>query len=232
MSGDDGDRYASIPERITWTVGIRGNDKHLLGVLSTFASFKTGKGARMSIEALVQRSGLPRRTVERRLQRLEAEGWIVAVRRRHKRATIWDINVERLATNWVTPKIVSSDNSLSATDIFLPVKSGGQDPVENARPSKVADKTAFSTVKSGGQIPCTFFSDPQNVCTSAIQLSLGPVDVGKPDTSHGAAEASARVPFDATGRGTYDAADRIADLRAKLATPLPAAAVGRRRHGA
>lgn len=105
MSGDRS--YASVPERITWTSGFHnGTDKIVLGALSMFANFETGKGARVRVNKLAARAELEPRTVQRSLHRLEAGGWIVAVRRQHKRATAWDINVDRLATTWVAMKAV------------------------------------------------------------------------------------------------------------------------------
>jgi hypothetical protein len=103
MSGERG--YASVPERITWTTGFHnGTDKTVLGALSTFANFETGKGARVRVNKLAARAELEPRTVQRSLHRLEAGGWIVAVRRQNKRATAWDINISRLATTWVVMK--------------------------------------------------------------------------------------------------------------------------------
>jgi hypothetical protein len=104
MSGDR--TYASVPERITWTTGFRcATDKLVLGALSTFANFETGKGARVSLKKLCARAELKRRTVLRALQRLEADGWIVPTRR-HRHATTRDIAIERLATHWLAAKIV------------------------------------------------------------------------------------------------------------------------------
>jgi hypothetical protein len=120
------DRYASVPERITWTTGFRvATDKVVLGALSTFANFETGKGARVRVKKLAARAELKPRTVQRALHRLEADGWIVAVRRQHKGATSWDIQVERLATTWVAmkavggvmPSFAQGDKKLNVTDV-------------------------------------------------------------------------------------------------------------------
>lgn len=124
------DRYASVPERITWTTGFRvATDKAVLGALSTFANFKTGAHADMWLDTLIARAKLPRRTVIRSLGRLEADGWIRA-RRRHRHRTIYDINIDRLATHWMeatlvgglsatvapnTPDLSATDDRLSAT---------------------------------------------------------------------------------------------------------------------
>lgn len=105
MSGERG--YASVPERITWTTGFRlPVDKVVLGALSTFANFETGKGARVRVKTLAARAQLKPRRVQRSLHHLEADHWIKAVRRQHKGATSWDINVDKLATSWVAMKVV------------------------------------------------------------------------------------------------------------------------------
>lgn len=94
------DRYASVPERITWTVGFRlPIDKHVLGALSTFASFKTGKQAQMSLDALSKRARTNRRTLQRALRRLEADGFVSATRRLGA-PTRYDINLDLLASCW------------------------------------------------------------------------------------------------------------------------------------
>jgi len=162
------DRYLSVPERITFTTGFRcATDKLVLGALSTFADFKTGRGARMSLPALVSRAQLPLRTVERGLHRLEADQWIVAVTRRRRHATVWNINVDRLATNWVNARLVSS--GIAATggghSSAIAATGGGQDPGIAAT--------------GGGQNPCT--SDPQRTTRARArgapeQLAFGPMD--------------------------------------------------------
>lgn len=143
-----GERYPSVPERITWTTGFYcATDKAVLGTLSTFANFRTGKHADMYQETLVARANLRKRTVQRSLQRLEADGWIVA-RRRHRRPTVYDINVERLATHWMEAKLVSDRSqslsatgggltdqtaeNLSATGDALSAMGGGLEPVLSA----------------------------------------------------------------------------------------------------
>ncbi len=118
------DRYASVPERITWTSGFRLSvDKHVLGVLSTFANFRTGKHADMYLDTLVQRARMSRSTVLRALERLEDDGWIIATRR-HRRPTVYDICIEKLATHWMEAKLVeplsvtgdTQEPGLSVTD--------------------------------------------------------------------------------------------------------------------
>jgi hypothetical protein len=101
-----GDRYASVPERITWTTGFRlAIDKHVLGALSTFANFRTGKHADMKLGTLVKRAKVSRSTVLRSLQRLIEDDWVFA-KKQHRRPTIYDINEARLATHWMEAKLV------------------------------------------------------------------------------------------------------------------------------
>jgi hypothetical protein len=115
MSGDR-ERYPSVPERITWTTGFRQPiDKHILGVLSTFANFRTGKHADMYLDTLVERAKVERRRVIRSLGRLKADQWIFA-KPRHRRPTVYDINVDRLATHWMEAKLAPP---LSDTGVTL-----------------------------------------------------------------------------------------------------------------
>jgi len=101
------DRYPSVPERITWTTGFRlPIDKHVLGVLSTFANFRTGKHADMYLDTLQARAKMKRSTLLRSLRRLEDDHWI-DVQRRHRRPTIYNINVDRLAPHWMEAKVVA-----------------------------------------------------------------------------------------------------------------------------
>jgi hypothetical protein len=114
MSG--GEHYNSLSERISWTTGFRClTDKHVLEMLATFASFKPptiGQVRRdLSLEMLINRAHLPRRTVIRSLRRLEDDRWI-RVKRQHRHHTVYDIAMEKLAPHWMEAKLVSN---LSAT---------------------------------------------------------------------------------------------------------------------
>jgi len=210
----DGERYYSVPERITWTAGFRCPiDKHVLGVLSTFASFKTGTRAAMSLAKLMARAQVPRRTLIRSLRRLEADGWVKAWRR-HRRPTVYDICVERLAVDWRAGQSLTSTTSqferpslgvtggtqelLSATGDRLSATGGTQEPVLSA---------TGGTPSPVRTIPCT---DPQRTGTSPVQLALPPQAVG-PEAPR------------------YDASRELAELRAKVATPVSEARSRRRR---
>jgi len=214
--GDGGARYASVPERITWTAGFHnGVDKHVLGVLSTFANFKTGKGARMSIPALAMRAGMERRRVERALQRLTAGRWVFP-HKRHRHATNWDINLDRLATNWVGAKMVTR------ADKDLTVNSDGLNRTHDLTVNPDALTVTIDgqppdlTVKIDGPIPCTSdpLLEPQRT-GDPQQLTLPPGDITDP----------------AKGRGSFDASAHLAAIKAQLATLKPFEPKRRRREG-
>lgn len=167
MSGDRG--YASVPERITWTTGFRlPIDKIVLGTLSTFASFETGKGARVRVNTLAARAGLEPRTVQRALHRLEVDGWIVAAWRQNKRATKWDIQIDRLATSWVVggvmpsfPQVtksrtspVSFDSNVTAV-VRSNVTNDVREPISNDTAVVRECNLRFSNDTGVVQIPCT-----------------------------------------------------------------------------
>lgn len=125
----------SIAERIAWTSSLRPVDAKVLQALATFADFQTGGGAWPGMAKLMARAVLPKRTIERSLQRLEDEHWITATRR-HRRATSYDIRIDRLATNYIGAKVISANYEsvrqiggqgaefLSATFDGLSAKSG------------------------------------------------------------------------------------------------------------
>jgi hypothetical protein len=68
---------------------------------------------------------MPRRTVIRSLKRLEEDGWIEA-KRQHRRPTIYNIRVERLADNWGA-KVVESLGATVAPKNDFECHGGTQD---------------------------------------------------------------------------------------------------------
>jgi len=137
--------YASVLERIGATSGFRvWTDKHVLLKLAEFANFKTGEGARPSTDTLVKEAHLPKRTIERALQRLEADGWIAVTARQHRRPTTYRICVDQLATGrWgakATEPLAATGvgynptdlQSLSATGDALAATDGGQNGLLSA----------------------------------------------------------------------------------------------------
>lgn len=189
------DRYPSVPERITWTTGFRvATDKDVLGFLSTFADFKTGRGARMSLAALIGRAHMNRRRILRSLKRLEADGWIVA-RRRHRRPTTYDLCVDRLATNWVGAKVFLDLSDTSVTQqpvqIFSLSDTGDrlgdtavtQDPVLSdtsvtPSPVRTIPSTDPQALRADFPDPATGPTDQTEAkADTPHQLTLGPYDV-------------------------------------------------------
>jgi len=109
--------YRSVAELIVCARGFRVPiDKHVLGVLSTFADFRTGAHAHMTVNTLASRAGLGRRRVLRALRRLEADGWIRAARR-HRRPTSYDINTDLLKTCWTSVQSLLKSAGLSDTGV-------------------------------------------------------------------------------------------------------------------
>jgi len=208
MSGDR-ERYPSVPERITWTTGFRVPiDKHVLGVLSTFANFKTGKRADMALDTLVARAKIGRRRTLRSLQRLEADEWIVG-RRHHRRPTVYDICVEKLAPHWREITLVPeslSDSSVTQNRLAVLSDSGDRLGDSSVTQTGVLSDSSVtpSPVRTDPQ------ADPQIGVVQPQQLTLGPEDVSAPDP------------------GAYDASRVIAELRARLTAPR---LVDQRRHG-
>jgi hypothetical protein len=235
MSGDRS--YASVPERITWTTGFRlPVDKVVLGALSTFANFETGKGARVRVNKLAARAELKKRTVQRALHRLEADGWIVAVRRQHKGATAWDIQVDRLATTWVAMKAVGvmptfpqGDKFLSVTsgaqlnvtgDALLDVTNDAQDPFLNVTgdaQGPILDVTgdAQLNVTSGAQIPCTERSPVQATIGSPVEPNpSAPAVAGSGDDADDTHEEAGELPPWEEFNRARQSQTRPADVRA------------------
>jgi len=205
----DGERYHSIPERIAWTSGFRlPVDAFVLGKLSMFASFKTGLRARMRLDKLVaQCAPLSRSTVLRALQRLEADGFIKAWRQ-HRRPTVYDICVERLAPDWRGVKLLNRTTS----DFAKPPLSVTSDTQESLRVTgerlSVTGDTQEAVLSVTGDTPSPVRTDPQSdhegTGTSAQQLSFPPLDVGPEaprfDADALRAQLAALPPLEATGR--------------------------------
>jgi len=131
---------------------------------------------------------MPRRTVIRSLKRLEEDGWIEA-KRRHRRATIYNIRVERLADNWkaklvsplsatVAPNAAVEVESLSATvapkDCFE-CHGGTQDALLSAT---VAPQSPVRT----DPLLVLDHKEPALRAASPEQLTFGPHDIRPPPT--------------------------------------------------
>lgn len=91
-------QLSALEQRIAWTRGLRETDKAVLTALARWFAWRSdGANLRPSIHALVTKSGVPKRSVDRALRRLEARGWIEVTDRCHRGPTTYRICVERLA---------------------------------------------------------------------------------------------------------------------------------------
>lgn len=108
----------SIVERIALTTGFRtSSDSRVLAALASFAHFETGCNAHPNIDHLRARvPDLTKRTVERCLVRLEADGWIEG-RHQHRRPTNYRICLERLATSATMAKVVDAPSLLNRQSV-------------------------------------------------------------------------------------------------------------------
>src|SRR5438309_250841 len=106
MSDANGERpraprtyVGSIPERIAWSCALfeHPNDAVVLTKLWSKGDWKTGRMCRPSIATLSALTGFSQATVYRSLVRLKKGGWIIGRRRAH-RPTLYDINLDKLAT--------------------------------------------------------------------------------------------------------------------------------------
>ncbi len=97
-----GDRtHASLEERIEWTRFRRATDKAVLKAIARWFAWRPdGTNVRFMVATLARKAGVPQRSTERALERLEADGWmeITARRRGSRRPTTYRLVVERLAS--------------------------------------------------------------------------------------------------------------------------------------
>ncbi len=120
-----------------WTEGLRDTDRKVLRALARWFTWRAdGTNVRPDIKGLVQKSGVPLRSVERALQRLSRDGWLEVKARGNRERTTYRICVERLADE--DPEqvqiVVSHDPQFDR-------HSGG----------RVADETGFDR-QSGGRV--------------------------------------------------------------------------------
>jgi Helix-turn-helix domain len=88
----------SLFERILWTFALDPADRNVLGALAQFGSYKTGRGARPSLETLAERCRVHPRNVRKSLRRMEAAGYLVRHPRTHL-SSVYDINLNKLAVD-------------------------------------------------------------------------------------------------------------------------------------
>lgn len=142
-----------LQDRIERTPGLRPVDRQVLKALATFTDFETGKNAHPKIKSLVARARLPKRTVERSLQHLRADGWTVA-RPWHRHATTYDIVLDRLVA--ASPELEGSRTAPVVrpplATLFLRAKVAVKDFLR----AKLADKP--KSVRQSGA-PITYRED-------------------------------------------------------------------------
>ena len=95
----------SIQERIALTPGLRPSAMIVLQAVAHFADFDTGRNGYAKIDKLVAWTDLSRPTVARALRWLEDDGWLIG-EHRHRRAAVYHVRVDRLATSAMRAKVV------------------------------------------------------------------------------------------------------------------------------
>lgn len=96
-----GRRLTILEQRIVWTRFARQTDKDVLLAMARWFCWRAdGTHVRFTVGQLVLRSGIARRSVERALERLEADWWIEVTARLQgsRQPTTYRIVVHRLAT--------------------------------------------------------------------------------------------------------------------------------------
>lgn len=111
-------RPSIIEQRIEWTTGFRcATDKRVLQTMARWFAWRPdGRDVRFVVTSLARKAGVPKRSTERALERLEADWWIevtVPRRRGSRRPTTYRIVLERLART--DPDALTIVGSTSAT---------------------------------------------------------------------------------------------------------------------
>lgn len=89
-----------IEQRIEWTRLERATDKTVLKAIARWFAYRPdGTHIRFTVATLAAKSGVPKRSVERALDRLEADWYLEITTRAHRRPTTYRIVLERLATS-------------------------------------------------------------------------------------------------------------------------------------
>lgn len=156
-------QLSTIEQRIVWTRVRRQTDKDVLQAMARWFCWRgDGRQVRFTVQQLAMRSGIPKRSVERALERLEADWWIeVTARRRGSRQpTTYRMVLERLATADPDALMVADDARSTArvADEEAPqppqwrMKDHGQS--QNGPDSeKVADQSTAAEVRTDLRTP-------------------------------------------------------------------------------
>lgn len=155
-------RPSPLEQRIGWTTGFRcETDKRILTAMARWFCWRAdGTHVRFTVAQLAAKSGIPKRSTERALERLEAGWWIEITARTHRRPTTYRIVLERLATtdpDALTLTASVADNEPSSppewrTKPPLVRHSGGQDAEWRTRNApdfeQVADQRSEEEVRT------------------------------------------------------------------------------------
>jgi hypothetical protein len=149
MSG----RLSTLEQRIVWTRFERQTDKDVLLAMARWFCWRAdGHTRSFTVGELAKKAGVPKRSTERALERLEADWWIEVTARRHRRPTLYRIVEHRLATMDPDGLIDAASPPEWRTNDRLVRHSGGQDPewrTRNGRDSeKVADQRSEEEVRT------------------------------------------------------------------------------------
>jgi hypothetical protein len=141
-------QLSTIEQRIVWTRFRRQTDKDVLLAMARWFCWRgDGTVREFTVDELARKAGVPKRSTERALERLEAEWLLDVITRRHRRPTTFRINLARLATE--DPDALTAR---VADKIHSDRHSGGQDPEWRTRngpdSEKVADQRSEEEVRT------------------------------------------------------------------------------------
>jgi len=154
-------QVTDIERRIAWTRFDRATDKTVMLAMARWFCWRgDGRQVRFTVTELARKAGVPKRSTERALERLEADWWIEITARTHRRPTTYRIVLERLATRDPEEPTLTATVADSATccppewrtNDVVDRQSGGQDPEWRTRNGpdfeKVADQRSEEEVRT------------------------------------------------------------------------------------
>jgi hypothetical protein len=161
-----------LEQRIGWTPLRRHTDKAVLSAMARWFCWRgDGTHVRFTVAQLAVRSGIPQRSVERALERLEADWWIEVTARTpgSRQPTTYRIVIERLATtdpDALTPARVADDEADHPpewrTNGSITRHNGGRETNGDTETLKDFEKVAdLSTGEEVRTDPCT--PDPRTL---------------------------------------------------------------------
>jgi hypothetical protein len=144
----------SLAQRVEWTHGFRcATDKAVLKAMARWFAWRAdGRHVRFTVAELAYRAGVPKRSTERALERLEEDWRIEITARTHRRPTTYRIVLERLATADPEALHVTGSPPEWRTNEALDRHSGGQDASGGqgslSDSDKVADQRSAAAVRT------------------------------------------------------------------------------------